>query len=104
MFPGREPQADLGGANLWRAFLFGADLSYANLTDASLREAILSGAKLIGATLAEAGLTGAATLTPAQLCRCSELEAVGLPPALLRTLKQKCPEKMAWWTDPEGER
>lgn len=50
------PDADLQGANLFRAPLSGADLAGANLTGATLVAANLSGANLTGVNLRLAGL------------------------------------------------
>ena len=65
--------ADLSGANLPRADLSGADLSGANLSRANLFGANLSGANLFGANLSRADLSGAdlsgANLSRADLSR-----------------------------------
>jgi len=53
--------ADLTGANLYRANLYGTDLRMADLTGANLANAWLPWADLIGADLTNANLYGAAS-------------------------------------------
>ena len=68
---GVKARADLDGANLTRANLYGADLDGANLTRANLTRANLDGANLTRANLTRANLTRAnlygANLTRANL-------------------------------------